>query len=329
MRCKRLAARREDRMDGSQRKEIKTAEELVDHMKGKGISFSRLGERSAAQYLKEKNNYFRVGSFRKLFQKSKTGESGERYISLDFDDLVQLSYVDQALRSTLRAMAMDVEHYEKVAIIDRIAEDADEDGYSIVQDYKASLPADRLASLESELGRKVRDIYCGSLVSKYREDMPVWAFLEVASFGTFLSFCLFCSERWGDAGLRDLYFMLLKAKSIRNAAAHGACILNGFAERDGNRRKTPRKVWNAFPAMGVSTARKERWMDNPRMRDVATLAYLYSERVPEGSAKEATRARLASLYREGRERLACLPPNNPAVAGLKFMESLTSGLALG
>lgn len=325
----RPVARREDRMDGLHRKEIKTADELVAHMRGKGVSFDRLDERSAARYLKEKNNYFRVGSFRKLFQKSGDAGSGERYVSLDFGDLVQLSYVDQTLRSTLRAMSLDVEHYEKVAIIDRIAEDAAEDGYTVVRDYKASLPGERLSSLEGELDRKSRDIYCGSLISKYKEDMPVWAFLEVASFGTFLGFCLFCSERWDDASLRDLYFMLLKAKSIRNAASHGACILNGFAEKDGNRRKTPRKVWNALSATGVSAARKGRWMDNPRMRDVATLAYLYAERVPDGSAKEATRERLALLYQEGRERLASLPPNNPAVAGLRFMESLTDGLALG
>ncbi|MGN0038904.1 MAG: Abi family protein [Coriobacteriales bacterium] len=316
-------------MGDTQRKEMRTAEELVSHMKRKGVSFRRRDEASAALFLKTKNNYFRVSAFRKLFPKYVGGENDGRYISLDFDDLVQLSYVDQSLRSTLRAMSLDVEHYEKVAILNRIAEDAGEDGYSIVADYKESLTGRRLSHLEAELSARSHDIYCGSVISKYREDMPVWALLEVASFGTFVDFCRFCSERWGDEDLRDLYYMLLKAKSIRNAASHGACIVNGFSESDGRHHKTPRKVQNALGVAGVPKSRRNRWLDNPRMRDIATLIYLYSTRVEAGSAKEGTMKRLASLYEESEQRIGCLPSNNPAVAGMSFMRSLTNAFLLG
>lgn len=56
------------------------------------------------------------------------GEVGGRYINLDFGYLQQLSYVDQSLRSLLRMMSLDVEHYQKVAILDRITEDKNEGG---------------------------------------------------------------------------------------------------------------------------------------------------------------------------------------------------------
>lgn len=298
-------------------------------MKQKGITFHRRSEAEAVQFLKTKNNYFRVSAFRKLFQKIEGGKNDGCYISLDFDDLVQLSYVDQALRSVLRAMSLDVEHYEKVALLDRIAGDPREDGYSIVEDYRASLSEDARRRLDGELGSRASDIYCGAVISKYQEAMPVWALLEVVSFGTFVNFCRFCARRWDDSELEDLFFMLLKAKSIRNAASHGACIINGFADNDGSRKKTPRAVRNALGAAGLSRATRSRWMDNPRMRDIATLACLYSERVPEGSASRGTAERLSALYDESERRIGSLPPNNPAIAGMRFMKSLTDGLLLG
>ena len=319
-------------MDCNQaRKEKKTACELVAHMKLKGITFRKISEDDAVSFLRTKNNYFRVGAFRKLFPKHEGGGKDGCYILLDFDDLVQLSYVDQALRSTLRMMSLDLEHYEKVALLDRIAEDDGEDAYSIVRDYKASLSERRRISLERELSARKNDVYCGDLLSKYLEDMPVWAFLEVASFGTFTDFCRFCSERWGDDELRDLHFMLLKAKSIRNAASHGACIINGFAEideRNRHRSTLPRKASNMLGKVGLSKARRKKWLGNPRMRDVVALVCLFSARVAEGSARDAVVERLSSFYRESEERLKGLPRNNPAVAGIDFMRTLTDGLSL-
>ena len=32
--------------------------------------------------------------------------------------------------------------------------------------------------------------------------MPIWAFLEVVTFGTLLAFYLFCSRRWDDGVMR-------------------------------------------------------------------------------------------------------------------------------
>lgn len=319
-------------MDCNQtRKEKKSARELVAHMKSKGITFDKIGEDDAVSFLRTKNNYFRVGAFRKLFPKHEGGASNGCYISLDFGDLVQLSYVDQALRSTLRMMSLDLEHYEKVALLDRIAEDDAEDAYSIVRDYKASLAEGRRRPLERELSARRGDVYCGDLLSKYSGDMPAWVFLEVASFGTFTDFCRFCSKRWDDSELRDLHFMLLKAKSIRNAASHGACIINGFAEkgaRSRQRSRLPRKTSNMLGEVGLSKARREKWLDNPRMRDIVALACLFSARVAEGKARDAVVGRLSSFYKESAERLRDLPSNNPAVAGIDFMKALTDGLSL-
>lgn len=127
-----------------------TTPELIAHMKGKGISFEATDEDTAISYLRMKNDYFRVSAFRKLFPRHEEGKRKGLYIDLQFDYLVQLSYVDQSLRSLLRTMSLDVEHYQKVAVLDRVTEMESEDGYSIVADYKASLNKDRRSHLDNE-----------------------------------------------------------------------------------------------------------------------------------------------------------------------------------
>lgn len=48
------------------------------------------------------------------------------------------------------------------------------------------------------------------------------------SFGAFADFYLFCANRWGDSRMRDEHYMLRRANSLRNAAAHSSAIVNGL-----------------------------------------------------------------------------------------------------
>ena len=299
------------------------------HMKNKGITFKRCTEADAKIYLETKNNYFRVSAFRKLFDKHVGGKKDGQYIALDFEDMRQLSYADQALRSLLRRMSLDVEHYEKVSILSKIANNEGEDGYKIIVDYKASLNEDRRFYLDNEIKSRKYDVYCGNIIKKYGNAMPVWAFFEVISFGTFIDFCRFCSERWEDKSLLDVHYMLKKVKSVRNAASHGACMMNGFAEKNGNsKRRTSNKVKSALGQTSIPADTRKAWLDNARMRDIATLIYLFSERVKEGASKEKVRQELKEFFEDAETRTACIPENNRAVAGIGFMKTLTKELGL-
>lgn len=309
-------------------KEKKTTLGLIDHMKGKGVTFLDCREDEAEQYLKTKNDYFRVAAFRKLFPKYEGGENDGQFLALDFKHLIQLSYVDQSLRALLRSMSLNVEHYEKVAILDRISNDPLENGYSIVSDYKSGLNGDRLEHLNGEIESRSNDIYCGAIIEKYRDEMPVWAFFEIISFGTFIDFCRFCSDRWNETQLKDTHYALKKIKSIRNAAAHGACIINGFAENDGGANKTPNLVRIALGKTRLSKNKRKRWLNNPRMRDIVTLFYLHSELVGEGSSKNRARSDLTNFFAEAEVRLSGIPATNQAIAGIDFMKSLTKELSL-
>ena len=304
-----------------------TFEEQIVHMKEKGISFQICSEESAIAYLKAKNNYYRLAAFRKLFPKYEGGEHNGRYIQLDFGQLRDLSYLDQNLRSAFLSMALDIEHYEKIRILKRITESADEDGYSIVVDYKDSLAKKRAEILEHEIGQHDNDTYCGSLLQKYRHDMPVWVFLEIMSFGRFIDFCRFCAERWSDKALRDEHYMLKKVKSIRNAAAHGTYIINGFAETENTEVNLPSQVSQSIARMNISKARRNSKLANARMREIATLLYLHDRIVRDGESKNKAKDALHRIFSSFNE--AHLYPENSLIfSSISFIEALTKGYSL-
>lgn len=122
-----------------------------------------------------------------------------------------------------------MENSAKTRLIERITEKPGEDGYSILSDYLAALNHGDRNRREGELRRLQNDVYLGPLVSRYPiGEMPAWVFLELSSFGAFADFYLFCANRWGDSGMRDEHYMLRRANSLRNAAAHSSAIVNGL-----------------------------------------------------------------------------------------------------
>ena len=51
------------------RKPILTIEQQIEHLKQKGVAFELCSEEEAADYLRDKCNFFKLASYRKLFSK--------------------------------------------------------------------------------------------------------------------------------------------------------------------------------------------------------------------------------------------------------------------
>ena len=124
--------------DPHARKPILTIEQQIEHLKQKGVAFELCSEEEAADYLRDKCNFFKLASYRKLFSKYEGGPRDGRYVDLDFGQLRLLAALDQELRHALLGMTLDIEHFQKVTLL-REMEDRGEDGYAIVADYMASL----------------------------------------------------------------------------------------------------------------------------------------------------------------------------------------------
>lgn len=231
-----------------------------------------------------------------LFPKRVGGPRDGQYAGLDFGHLVDLAAIDRELRGFLLPLTLDVENSAKTRLIERITEKPGEDGYSILSDYLAALNHGDRNRREGELRRLQNDAYLGPLVSKYPiGEMPAWVFLELSSFGAFADFYLFCANRWGDSGMRDEHYMLRRANSLRNAAAHSSAIVNGLGSPlSAPQLRYPATLAAALGKIGMSKRLRRSKMRNPRILQMAVLAYAYSRFVPKEKA-EGTPERLLAL----------------------------------
>lgn len=250
-----------------------SAEKLVDYLEEKGIGFTLISKDGAVQYLKNNNNYFKLGSYRKNYATTYEG----KYKDLEFAYLIDLAIIDMNLRYTIIQLALDVEHFLKVELLRKIEELDGEDGYTICEDYIKSLDEKTSLIFKNEIERNIDNIYCGGIVSKYKDDWPVWAFLEVVPFARVVDFYKFCADRFQDKRMNSLYFQLLACKDIRNAAAHSSCILNDLHLNTAQHKTSYEINYELAHAKGISRSQYSKRMTNARMQQIVTLLYVHKE----------------------------------------------------
>lgn len=93
-------------------------EEQILCMMANGITFHIVSAEEAKRFLSDKNFFFKVKAFDKNFEKytDKTDPNYDKYINLDFAYLIDLSRKDALLRELILDLALDLEHYLKVAV---------------------------------------------------------------------------------------------------------------------------------------------------------------------------------------------------------------------
>lgn len=253
----------------------------VTHLAAKGVQFQELSTQAAAEYLAQNNNYFKLAAYRKNFSKHADGLSAGMYQHLDFAYLKDLAIIDMRLRYLLLQMSLDVEHFSKVRLL-QLIEASNEDGYSIVTDFTASLGAVQSDILRSELSRNVNNPYCGAIIEKYKDHYPVWAFIEIIPFGRFIAFYRFCADRFSSKELTkeltDEHYLLKSIKDLRNACAHNNCILNYLLPNTANIRPNL-TIMDELSEMGISKETRRKKMSNARILQIVTLLYTHKRLV--------------------------------------------------
>lgn len=303
----------------------------IEHLKSKGIKFEICSEDEAREYLSGKCNLFKASSYRKLFSKYAGGKNNGMYVNLDFGQLKLLAALDNQMRGVLRTLTLDIEHFHKVTLMDKVGQHEEEDGYSIVKDYLDSLPPRDKAYKESELARCGYSPYCKTVYHKYKNDLPVWVFLEMISFGTLVDFTLFCGKRWNDKPLTNSHYDMKKVKSVRNCASHGSCIINSFADAPTRILNISPDVLSAVAASCPTKTSRQKWMKNAPVREIAITLVRYCMTVPEGKSKERAKAELKAFFDEVDATRGTLPRTghgSTAIAALNFLKGLTKSLNL-
>lgn len=251
------------------------ATEQVEHLKKKGVLFNIDSEEYAKNYLSSNNNFFKLTSYRKNFPKNSEG----LYTNLEFAYLRDLAVIDMRIRKCLLDMCLDVEHDTRRRIVQIIEGREDEDGYSIVIEYRDA----NLSSYETTLKQAANSPYCRDLIEKYKESMPIWALVEILQFNNLCHLLKLLADKYHRKDLESDFYLLQEIRKLRNACAHNNCILNDLKSvpHDNNTQGLYASfdVATELARIGISKRAKRRKMSNERIRQMVILLYYYKTHI--------------------------------------------------
>lgn len=305
-------------------KELKpmlNAEELIKHLEEKGVKFELTSFDNAQRYLRENNNYFKLVSYRKIFQKYESGEKQGKYIDLDFKMLEDLSIIDMRLRKTMLSIVLDLEHYTKVKLLSEI-EKASKDGYTIVEEYIEDLKdKDEYEYLQNELNKNIKSTYCGDIVEKYQGEYPIWAFIEIIPFGRLIKFYMFAADRLQNKRMVDEAYLLKNIRELRNACAHNNCILNDL-KAGTTKHKTNYKILSEIAKIGISKKIRDNKMSNARIQQIVTLLYLNKKMITSKGMQSYQIESLQDLKNRIEYHIDYYKTNDLVYTNLKFLNRI-------
>lgn len=235
--------------------------ELMDHMKAKGITFKNPKEKTVKKYITDSTYYFKIASYRKNFSKNKNDE----YIDLDFSHLILLSKIDHKLRELILTMCLDIEHSLKTKMVKNVSENTD--GYEPVREYfKINKKA------KNQIKNNDRESsYSHHIIEKYHPNYPIWVFVEIISFGTLTSFISFYETNYHYKLISNK--VLNNVRDLRNAAAHNTCTLVDFVT---TKQLVPDEIICSFvSSMGIGKSSRSNNLSNKFVYDFVCLLYTH------------------------------------------------------
>lgn len=163
-----------------------------------------------------------------------------------------------------------------------------------------------LHHIENSIARLDGSSYSRNLARKYgqREDMAYWNLLELISFGDIIAFYkyYFIDLNGGvDPTAKRVKQLLFPTKTLRNAAAHNSCLLNGLRDRI-------KKPVGIIPSLLVGEYGLDKELVSstrrvPLIHDFSALLISYDAIVCSDKSRETCAARLHKLdERMGRNR---------------------------
>ena len=244
---------------------LKTSDELISHMKIKGIKFDIVNEEDAKIFLQNNNYYMKLASYRVNYDKCKS--DGE-YINLDFAYLQELSTIDMHLRYLILQMCLDVEHALKTRLLKDIEDNPEEDGYDIIRRFITKYER----SCQNIQKHKSSE-YCRELIEKYYPYFPAWVFVELISFGDMVKLYEYYSERY-PGRLKDSE-LLYSIRDLRNATAHSNCLINKLQR--GTNKPSVKIIKFVSNIDGIGTSMRTNKLSNKFLYDFISLLYVYNE----------------------------------------------------
>lgn len=279
-------------------KPLLTTDQLIAHMKSKGITFNIISEHDAKVFLMENNYYMKLASYRKNYPKYLTGSKIGQYINLDFAYLKELSTIDMYLRYLIIHMCLDLEHSLKVSLIAHVENTPNEDGYELIRRFIGYTNSRGQAQNEYILkkirGHKSSD-YCKDLIDKYYPYFSVWVFVELISFGDLTYLIAFYDNIYSDPIVNNKFMNIIR--DIRNAAAHSSCLINQLFKPHNPGWQVDSTISNYIKTIpDISPAVRRKNLNYQVVYNFIILLYVYDQVVPEGKAKQRRHKEIKDLF---------------------------------
>lgn len=280
-------------------------EEMVPYLKSKNIKFEIISEYNAKIYLRDNNNYYNVTSYKHNFVRYMVnGAFVDKYIDLDFAYLKDLAIIDHRVRLLFFKMIIDIEHYLKIRILNLIENIDVEDGYKIVNLYLENDFNDEKfpKKIHNSIFKKVGSDYYQKIFSKYDidkdkklENIPIWEFLEIITFGELVNFYDFFSKKYCLKKETKNIFILREIVKLRNAVAHNSCLLCYLDKKD-NKYPPDYKIVNYLNLCGVGKESRDNKLSNSRIKQMTCTLYMFNEIVTSEGIKRNVIEDLNELF---------------------------------
>ena len=280
-------------------------DEMVPYLKQKNIKFEKISEERVEKYLRDNNNYYNVTSYKHNFERYLfDGKFVDKYIDLDFAYLKDMAIIDHRVRLILFKMIIDIEHYLKIKILNTIETIDEEDGYRIVNLYLEKDFNDEKfpKRVHNSIFKKVGNEYYQKIFSKYDvdkdkklENIPIWEFLEIITFGELVNFYDFYTKEYNLVDENRDVYILRDIVKLRNAVAHNTCVLSELNKKD-NEYPPAYKVVQYLKSCNIGKETRDNKLGNSRIRQITYTLYMFNEIVTSDGIKKNIKKEINELF---------------------------------
>ena len=201
-------------------------------------------------------------------------------------------------------MIIDIEHYLKIKILNTIESIDEEDGYRIVnryleQDfYNVKFPK----KVHNSIFKKVGSEYYQKIFSKYDldkdkklENIPIWEFLEIITFGELVNFYDFYTNEYKLKDENKDVYILRDIVKLRNAVAHNNCILSELNMKK-NKYPPSYKIIQFLNNCNIGKDTRSKKLSNSRIRQITYTLYMFNEIVTSDGIKNNVKKDINELF---------------------------------
>ena len=263
-------------------KHMLSTEELIEKLKDKNIKFKHINEKNTIKYLEETNNCYNITAYKNNFEQFYiNNEFIDKYTDLDFAYLCDLARIDYELRILLFELISNIEHHLKLRIL-KIVKEKD-DGYNIVNLYldKDYNNKNYPKKLHKSIYTKTGSVYYKKIFNKYDinqdkklENIPIWEFLEIITFGELIDFYNFITLEYNLKSENKNVFILRDVGRLRNAIYHNTNVLTDLKIKD-NEYHVPYEISQFLTKNDISKKIIIKKIKNSRIKQITSAIYMF------------------------------------------------------